>query len=440
MLPPQARSLTRSLALSPLSHSLGSLLLVAHPTPHFNSAVVSPAPRESPATGFLSTSPPTHHNQPIPMPSVITTGLHSNKSYAPLADEVNPPFGNVAPSPTSVNGSIVYSKRISSPTVTLDDHGPNASSSRVLREDSDDTLSGSDHHRKGKGRGHWSSTSTEEGDESGDIGAVRSSYRLSKSKGKERAWDSDGYTRQVEPETSSYPPLNDVEEEEKRVQAVCVPWLFFFPSLFSVAAACAASSPSILEDSLKEARHTFFFLRSMVADKLCTESRQVYRARDCKAKGCKAVPSGAVASGVRVAQFLVGVVAAHLWFAYFAWVATDVVHQRVYQLGQAQQWYGMGKPHWQGQASARGHRGECPSQRRWPVSLTLAASCIADCDYGQRRPQRVHQPLRPPAATCRGREANVPYVPHDAAARSLCRSSQPLAAHDGIVTVDLTNR
>ncbi|RSH88058.1 uncharacterized protein EHS24_000585 [Apiotrichum porosum] len=153
------------------------------------------------------------------MPSVITTGLHSNKSYAPLADEVNPPFGNVAPSPTSVNGSIVYSKRISSPTVTLDDHGPNASSSRVLREDSDDTLSGSDHHRKGKGRGHWSSTSTEEGDESGDIGAVRSSYRLSKSKGKERAWDSDGYTRQVEPETSSYPPLNDVEEEEKRVQA-----------------------------------------------------------------------------------------------------------------------------------------------------------------------------------------------------------------------------
>lgn len=143
------------------------------------------------------------------MPS---SSAFSTKNYAPLADEVNPPFGNTAPAPTvSRNGTIVYSKRISTPTSnnSSDDENIRASG----RSDSDDTLTGRRRRgdRKGKGRAHLVD------EEYGDIGS-RSAHHHNTND----SWEEGGgYIRaNDEAESSSYPPLNETEEEEKRIQAV----------------------------------------------------------------------------------------------------------------------------------------------------------------------------------------------------------------------------
>jgi hypothetical protein len=144
------------------------------------------------------------------MPSVIIPGTsHSIKEYAPLADEVNPPFGNVAPSPTVSNGgAVVFSQplRSSGPNTPTDESFTSASS-RVLRNFSDDLTT----RIKVKSR----NSSLDSFDAEADISTQN------RVKGKERAWDHDGYTRPSDPQQQgSYPPLNEIEEEEKRVQAV----------------------------------------------------------------------------------------------------------------------------------------------------------------------------------------------------------------------------
>lgn len=149
------------------------------------------------------------------MPSVISPTTATSKSYAPLADEVNPPFGNVAPAPVvTSNGSIVFSKRLASLDLNSPpaEEGSDASGSRVLRSGSGDYSPVGD---KGKSR-HYPMP-IYEGEEM-DIGSQNLAIRASK--GKEREWDDDGYTKAGEQSQGSYPPLNDVEEEEKRVQAV----------------------------------------------------------------------------------------------------------------------------------------------------------------------------------------------------------------------------
>lgn len=139
--------------------------------------------------------------------------LHSSKDYAPLADEVNPPFGNIAPAPTvSRNGTIVYSKRISPPgsgPSSEDEHrGWNGSGDWSRTDDDMMTIRGSD--RKGKGRAHYPVD-----EDAVDIGD-RHAHRAPEA----RYGRGDGYDVSSIEGGSSYPPLSEVEEEEKRVQAV----------------------------------------------------------------------------------------------------------------------------------------------------------------------------------------------------------------------------
>ncbi|CAK9782295.1 hypothetical protein CC85DRAFT_282307 [Cutaneotrichosporon oleaginosum] len=118
----------------------------------------------------------------------MPSGSFSTKDYAPLADEVNPPFGRVAPAPISRNGTIVYSKRSSA---------------------SGSDTSFSSYDRKGKGRAY---------DDDGDIGS-RSAHHAA---GSSNSWQGGGpYSqgRYDAAEEPSYPPLNETEEEEKRIQA-----------------------------------------------------------------------------------------------------------------------------------------------------------------------------------------------------------------------------
>ncbi|BEJ18219.1 hypothetical protein CspHIS471_0704960 [Cutaneotrichosporon sp. HIS471] len=117
----------------------------------------------------------------------MPSGSFSTKDYAPLADEVNPPFGGIAHAPISRNGTVVYSKRTSA-----------SGSEEGYTYKSD---------RKGKGRAI---------DEDGDIGN-RSVYRNSTSS---QTWESrGGYAAGGLSSDASYPPLNETEEEEKRIQA-----------------------------------------------------------------------------------------------------------------------------------------------------------------------------------------------------------------------------
>ncbi|WVR05227.1 hypothetical protein IAU60_002239 [Kwoniella sp. DSM 27419] len=151
------------------------------------------------------------------MPSVLSVTIHhDSKAYAPLADEVNPPFGNMAPSPqVTRNGTIVYSKRQSSSTSETSNGSDDLQ--RVgapLRNDSEETLSATS-SSKGKGRSTDERRWTED---TGDIGEVRRAGY----KGKERAWDVErGDVELIEEEESAgaqYPPLSEAEEEERRIQ------------------------------------------------------------------------------------------------------------------------------------------------------------------------------------------------------------------------------
>ncbi|WVQ98741.1 hypothetical protein IAU59_005872 [Kwoniella sp. CBS 9459] len=158
------------------------------------------------------------------MPSVLSPTHPSAKSYAPLADEVNPPFGNIAPAPTVTrNGTIVYSKRIPSTTSTASSSADSDDLERVgaqLRNDSEETLSPSS-SRKGKSRAMGERPLMEQPESDlGDIGEIPRSTH----KGKERAWDLERGRESIveEPEDmqsqGQYPPVNETEEEERRIQ------------------------------------------------------------------------------------------------------------------------------------------------------------------------------------------------------------------------------
>ncbi|GMK59477.1 hypothetical protein CspeluHIS016_0800830 [Cutaneotrichosporon spelunceum] len=117
----------------------------------------------------------------------MPSGGFSAKDYAPLADEVNPPFGGAASAPVSRNGTVVYSKPMS---VSGSDEGYTYQSDR-----------------KGKARAI---------EDDGDI-VNRSAYRNSASS---QTWASGGsYSAAGTGSGASYPPVNGPEEEEKRIQA-----------------------------------------------------------------------------------------------------------------------------------------------------------------------------------------------------------------------------
>ncbi|WOO79735.1 uncharacterized protein LOC62_02G003251 [Vanrija pseudolonga] len=125
------------------------------------------------------------------MPTVITNS-HSTRSYAPLADENSP----VASPTVSINGTVVYSKRLTPPGSSSNSEDDHKNGSSLM--DSDETLAGA---RRNKSRGHFAV----EDDDSGSL------------KGKNRAWG-ERATDYVE-DDAAYPPVNALEEEEKRVQA-----------------------------------------------------------------------------------------------------------------------------------------------------------------------------------------------------------------------------
>nr|XP_019013549.1 uncharacterized protein I206_01619 [Kwoniella pini CBS 10737]OCF52330.1 hypothetical protein I206_01619 [Kwoniella pini CBS 10737] len=146
------------------------------------------------------------------MPSVLP---NSSKSYAPLSDEVNPSFGNVAPVPrVTRNGTIVYENQTSSTmssTSSADSEDLERAGTR-LHNGSEETLSPS-FSRKGKSRALEGQEVLEE---LGDIGRTR---RVASLKGKERAWDVEqGREESFTVPDGAYPPTNEVEEEERKVQ------------------------------------------------------------------------------------------------------------------------------------------------------------------------------------------------------------------------------
>lgn len=158
------------------------------------------------------------------MPTLsIPSASSSGKAYSPLSDEVNPTFGNVAPVPTVTrNGTVVYAKRVNSFSSTGSSDVQSSSVDRSSRTGSSETLS-----PIGKGRAVMDVNGYPGlvlDDQYGDLGEIRRGSTI-KGKGKERAWDEEMGDRvemmqgQDSGETS-YPPLNDEEAEEKRIQDV----------------------------------------------------------------------------------------------------------------------------------------------------------------------------------------------------------------------------
>lgn len=151
------------------------------------------------------------------MPSVLSPNNPVSRSYAPLADETNLSVTTSAPVKTiPYNGSVMYGQPGLSPMVAassslgLDDMQKAGMS---MRNDSEETLSPSA-SRKGKERAKTPTF------DSGDLGEVRrGSY-----KGKERVRDIEEgriYSEeQLASENSRYPPTNEAEEEERRIQEV----------------------------------------------------------------------------------------------------------------------------------------------------------------------------------------------------------------------------
>lgn len=151
------------------------------------------------------------------MPSVLSPNNPVSRSYAPLADETNLSVTTSAPVKTvPYNGSAMYgqpglsSMVAASSSLGLDDMQKAGMS---MRNDSEETLSPSA-SRKGKERAKAPTF------DSGDLGEVRrGSY-----KGKERVRDIEEgriYSEEQLPsENSRYPPTNEAEEEERRIQEV----------------------------------------------------------------------------------------------------------------------------------------------------------------------------------------------------------------------------
>jgi hypothetical protein len=112
-----------------------------------------------------------------------------SKSYAPLADEVNPAFGNIAPAATVTrNGTVVYTRK---------------DTERTHSSGSNETMSAK---AKGKAR----EMDYEDG---GDLGEVKKW----KGKGREQDWDVE---RGEEEHIAEYPPAREEVQEERRIQLV----------------------------------------------------------------------------------------------------------------------------------------------------------------------------------------------------------------------------
>lgn len=142
----------------------------------------------------------------------------AGRSYTPLADEVNPSFGNTASTSTvRRNGTIVYAKRVasssSSTSTDSEEREPDLDRQESnFRSESEVTLSASS-IQKGKERatnGHGL------GFEEADLGEMRREGL----KGTEKRWDLEQGTAEMEGGEGRYPPLNETEEEERRVQEV----------------------------------------------------------------------------------------------------------------------------------------------------------------------------------------------------------------------------
>lgn len=90
-----------------------------------------------------------------------------SSSYAPLADEVNPPFSKSTPAPiVTRSGTITYRQ-----------------------------------------------------EDERDLGEMPRFSRYDKGKGKERSWDVEQGQHDIQ-EIQSYPPISSEEEDERRIQAV----------------------------------------------------------------------------------------------------------------------------------------------------------------------------------------------------------------------------
>ena len=138
------------------------------------------------------------------MPSLLSpVGTSSNsRAYTPLADEFNYQLDNGAPMTTVTrNGTVVYTKRAGS-------ESSRSGSSTPHRVDSDEALG------NGYPRPSLNGAAASDGEEH-DIGDMK---RTPKGKGKERAWDVEEVVGLEK--TDSYPPMNEHDEEERRVQNV----------------------------------------------------------------------------------------------------------------------------------------------------------------------------------------------------------------------------
>lgn len=277
------------------------------------------------------------------MPTVITNA-HSTRSYAPLADENSP----VASPTVSINGTVVYSKRLTPPGSSSNSEDDHKNGSSLM--DSDETLPGA---RRNKSRGHFAV----EDDDSGSL------------KGKNRAWG-ERATDYVE-DDAAYPPVNAVEEEEKRVQAV---------------------RALVLPDA--SADH-------------CAELGQIRSKRDGSAKGCADVTLSAFpcrlapAVGKLVHLVIVGYTA-------------TVRHWRVGEEDGCR---------WQGKRRPRRHRGE-----PWPVRVVQCTNqTLAFVRLVVIKRTDIHKPLRQSNPVAVG----FTNVAHDARLEPVRRPSNGQRASGG---------
>lgn len=166
------------------------------------------------------------------------SGSHSpQRSYAPVAGQTTSPL-DAYPS----NGGVVYPTRVasSSSMATASSSHSYSDEERMadrsyaharLKSESEETLSPvpTGGTIKGKARaedyGYANGNGATEGDyDLGEIqrgGTVRANGRLGSIKGKERAWDAEGLAGDTdEGVNGSYPPVNEDEDEERKIQEV----------------------------------------------------------------------------------------------------------------------------------------------------------------------------------------------------------------------------
>ncbi|ADV19542.1 hypothetical protein I305_02998 [Cryptococcus gattii E566] len=146
------------------------------------------------------------------MPSVLSPNNPVSRSYAPLIDETNSPIITSTSKAVPYNGPAMYGQPDLPPAVAASSSTGFDDLQKAgmgMRSDSEEALSPST-SRKGKER---AKTPTFDG----DLGEVRrGSY-----KGKERVWDIEQgifSEEHLASENSCYPPTNEAEEEERRIQ------------------------------------------------------------------------------------------------------------------------------------------------------------------------------------------------------------------------------